>query len=142
MIPAKKKKKSSFKTLQFPDKFGQTWANYLFEIAAACFKILTSPVCDQMSYYIPDLGAHQGRNFKFSLLHKKKEMRGQQPWQVLKDRTVGFNIVTPRLFDSVNICAAKTHCKGIQIYILILQGRGFESITLDSFFISIHGFLH
>lgn len=61
-------------------------------------------------------------------------MRGQQPWQVLKDRTAGFNIVTPRLFDSVNICAAKTHCKGVQIYILILQGRGFESITLDSFF--------
>lgn len=38
---SKNKKKSSFKTLQFPDKFGQTWANYPFEIAAACFKILT-----------------------------------------------------------------------------------------------------
>lgn len=58
-------------------------------------KYFPSPVCAYMSYYIPDLRQQQRQNFRFSLLHNKKEMRGQQPQQVLKDRTVGFNIATP-----------------------------------------------
>lgn len=58
-------------------------------------KYFRSLDCAWMSYYIPDLRSQQRQNFRFSLLHKKKNVRGQQPWQILKDRTIGFNIVTP-----------------------------------------------
>lgn len=90
-----------------------------------------------MSYYIPDLRQQQRQNFRFSLLHNKKEMRGQQPQQVLKDRTVGFNIATPMVIWFCEYLGPQNPLQRHSRFIyLFCRGRGGLRVLPWAFFFS------
>lgn len=91
-----------------------------------------------MSYYIPDLRVQQRGNFRFSLFHKKKEMKGQQPWQVLRGRIIAFNIVTPMaIWFCEYLCPQNPLQRHSRFAHLFYRGW-VESITLGFFFFNFY----